>query len=566
MGSCLYAPSRRPNIIWLQADSVDGRLFDPTSDMYTKLLIDAVRENYLNFGVNFVRHYTNSPQCVPSRTSMVTSRYVHDSWTPNNGQGLARSTVTGLLDENCVSTWGNRSFCEMTAARQNVSKTLIDVVKDSGYRFAPFGRFDFGGGILQDYPGTDGDGWHDGPELGILARGAAIDGPIDSRGPRANTNSNDPNPFPADQRRAENAKAWLHADDPLASKPFFFWTGLMIPHAPFISNSTWETHVNATSPSDCPEQVAENATHYYDSFMSKKKHVWDEFASYSDADITRMRTAYWGAVAEASELLREILLAAYNTGHLNNTILIWTSDHGEMSLENRQDLKSSMREPSVRVPLVIVPFGVEGMTKTKGKVITDLTSHLDVLPTLAELAGGTLPPGVRGQSLVSYLVDDPPPSASPRKEFVVSTYASNYAPTGSYSIRSGDYKLITFGHFFPWLNATLLPPQLFNLREDPFELNDVSLANPSIVANLTATLESELGGSIAGIEAELMSDNLARFNDVWFAHCTGEELVASFLSTFIGSQRDDVIERVTNWFGRSPLAAMGPGGECPKNY
>jgi arylsulfatase A-like enzyme len=237
-----------------------------------------------------------------------------------------------------------------------------------------------------------------------------------------------------------------------------------------------------------------------------------------------------------------------------------------MSLENRQDLKSSMREPSVRVPLVIVPFGVEGMTKTKGKVITDLTSHLDVLPTLAELAGGTLPPGVRGQSLVSYLVDDPPPSASPRKEFVVSTYASNYAPTGSYSIRSGDYKLITFGHFFPWLNATLLPPQLFNLREDPFELNDVSLANPSIVANLTATLESELGGSIAGIEAELMSDNLARFNDVWFAHCTGEELVASFLSTFIGSQRDDVIERVTNWFGRSPLAAMGPGGECPKNY
>jgi len=40
----------------------------------------------------------------------------------------------------------------------------------------PFGRFDIGAGILDDYPGTDGDGWHDGPELGILARGAAIEG------------------------------------------------------------------------------------------------------------------------------------------------------------------------------------------------------------------------------------------------------------------------------------------------------------------------------------------------------------------------------------------------------
>jgi hypothetical protein len=37
-------------------------------------------------GVNFVRHYTNSPQCVPSRTSMLTSRYVHDTDTSNNGQ------------------------------------------------------------------------------------------------------------------------------------------------------------------------------------------------------------------------------------------------------------------------------------------------------------------------------------------------------------------------------------------------------------------------------------------------------------------------------------------------
>jgi hypothetical protein len=78
-----------------------------------------------------------------------------------------------------------------------------------------------GAGVLQDYPGTDGDGWHDGPELGILARGAAIPGAIDARGPRANTDSSDPDAYPADQRRAGAAKAWLLGDEPAGREPFF---------------------------------------------------------------------------------------------------------------------------------------------------------------------------------------------------------------------------------------------------------------------------------------------------------------------------------------------------------
>ena len=209
------AAGPRPNIVFLQADSVDGRLFDPTdADMFTTLLIDALRVNYLDAGVNFARHYTNSPQCVPSRTSMFVSRYVHESWTPNNGQGFARSTRTGALDDSCVAFWG-RAACAAMADRQNISATLVDAVREAGYRFAPFGRFDVGAGILQDYPpNTDGDGFHDGPELGILARGAALPGAIDARGPLANTDSADPDPFAADVRRAAAAKEWLMDDDP----------------------------------------------------------------------------------------------------------------------------------------------------------------------------------------------------------------------------------------------------------------------------------------------------------------------------------------------------------------
>jgi arylsulfatase A-like enzyme len=556
------ALSQRPNLIWLQADSVDGRLYDPTSSLYSKLLIDALRENYLSMGVNFVRHYTNSPQCVPSRTSMITSRYVHDSWTPNNGQGLARSPVTGKLDSNCLLIWGQQ-FCEEAAARQNVTATMIDLVKAAGYRFAPFGRFDVGAGIMDDYPNTDGDGWHDGPELGILARGAAIEGAIDSRGPLANLDSTDPNPYPADVRRSAAARAWLESDNPEGKRPFFLWCGLMVPHPPYDSNSSWLAHVNASSV-DVPQQIARGATHYYDQFMSRAKHVWGEFVAYTDADITAMRKAYWGAVAEASELIREVLHTAETTGHLNNTIVFISSDHGEMSLEHRQDLKSSLRDPSARVPLVIIPFGVKGMSKKENNVVTNITSHLDVLPTLLEAAGAKPPADARGQSLLPFLLDG---AASPaRKDYAVSTYASNYAPCGSYMLRNAQYKLIEFGSYFPaFLNASVLTPQLFDLIADPYELQDVAAQRPTVVAELHALLESELGGpgSIQRIEAELMEDNLSRFRTVWFEKCTGEELVASFLADFAGSDRAGVIERVTQWFGTSPLAAQGAGGTCP---
>jgi arylsulfatase A-like enzyme len=286
--------------------------------MFGKLLIDAVRANYLSRGVAFTRHYTKSPQCVPSRTSMITSRYAHEVWTPDNGRGLARSTKTGALDSNCVAAW-SRAFCEAVSAQQNVTATLLDAVQSAGYRFAPFGRFDIGAGVLDDYPGTDGDGWHDGPELGILARGAAIEGAIDARGPRANTDTADPNAYPADQRRAGAASAWLLADAPAAGQaPFFLWCGLMIPHPPYDTNATWAAHVNASAPADVPAQVPRGATHAYDAFMSRAKHVWGEFVSYTDADITRMRRAYWGAVAEMSELLRELLHAAEVSGLLRS--------------------------------------------------------------------------------------------------------------------------------------------------------------------------------------------------------------------------------------------------------
>jgi arylsulfatase A-like enzyme len=172
-----------------------------------------------------------------------------------------------------------------------------------------------------------------------------------------------------------------------------------------------------------------------------------------------------------------VLDAAEATGHLNNTVVFYTSDHGEMSLEHRQDYKNNLREPSTRVPFIIAPFNVPSLAGAPlGSVVTDITSHIDVLPTLLDLAGvpsTSLPPSARGSSLLPFLVPPTGRSAAQRaalasrKPYAAAEYHSNLANTGSFMLRTQAYKLITFGHTYPWFAATNYTSMLFDEDADP---------------------------------------------------------------------------------------------------
>ena len=507
----------QPNIIWLQTDSMDGRLLDPTSDYYYKIYMDGIKSQLVGNGVNFAKHHTASPQCVPSRTSMLTSRYVHETGTTNNGQGLARSTKTGKLDSNCVSEWG-AAACTAFAAQQNQSYTFLDLLAAAGYDLQLFARFDVGAGVIDDYPQhrPTGDGFHGGPSLDILARGANVPGTTKEE-PYAATSVDDKDPYGTDQAAGATVIDFLTNHDPSEDKPFFLWLGLLAPHPPYNTNATYIKHVNSSA-IDAPILPDRSTMHPYDVQMSILKNCFGR--NYTDAQLIEMRTAYWGAVGEAMLILDDVLRAAKATGHLNNTVVLYTSDHGEMSMEHRMDYKNNLRDPSVRVPLIIAPFDVPRFPNAAGITVTNFTSHVDILPTLMDLAGAPTPSGVRGQSLVPLMN---PVSAgaeaetAPRREYVCAEYHSNLGSTGSFMIRSGKWKLITFGHTFAWFNATAYMPQLFDLDADPLELTDVSGANPSVVSTLFEQLEAEFGGagSIAAIDKTQMTRNYENFIGVW---------------------------------------------------
>lgn len=194
------------------------------------------------------------------------------------------------------------------------------------------------------------------------------------------------------------------------------------------------------------------------------------------------------------------------------------------------DYKNSLREPSVRVPLVIAPFNVPRFPASAGTTVTALTSHVDILPTLMDLAGAATPAEVRGQSLVPLMAPTGARAAAPRREYVVAEYHSNLGSTGSFMIRSGHWKLITFGHTFQWFNSTAYAPQLFDLDADPLELTDVAAANPAVVATLFATLEAEWGGAgaVAAIDETQFARNFGNFVGVW-----GNESAAALEAVFV---------------------------------
>ena len=121
--SLCMAAAKRPNILFLMTDSMDGRVLDPEATQAQAVELPFLRDFFANEGTNFVRTYANSPQCVPSRTSMCTGRRTDQIETWSNEKGLAASS-NGTLDKICIQFYG-KAQCSAWAKRQNYSETIF---------------------------------------------------------------------------------------------------------------------------------------------------------------------------------------------------------------------------------------------------------------------------------------------------------------------------------------------------------------------------------------------------------------------------------------------------------
>jgi arylsulfatase len=181
--------------------------------------------------------------------------------------------------------------------------------------------------------------------------------------------------------------------------------------------------------------------------------------TYSDSDtmttgaIAKMRRAYYANVTLIDEAVCAIVAALERRAMLDNTWIIYTSDHGEMMGEHRMLAKMVFYEPSVRVPLVFRPPG--GVAP---RTVVDRAQLLDVAATVREIAGAPALESSEGQSMLAAIAGAQP--FEPRRALPTENF-------GFAAFIRDRYKLVVY-------EDTLAPVQLFDLAEDPAEDHNVA--------------------------------------------------------------------------------------------
>ncbi|XP_017272620.1 arylsulfatase K [Kryptolebias marmoratus] len=436
----------RPNIVMVMSDAFDGRLsFDPGSTVVHLPYINYLRE----LGSTFLNAYTNSPICCPSRAAMWSGRFVHLTQSWNNYK---------CLDAN-ATTW-------------------MDLLERNGYRTKTMGKKDYisGSHSLSNRV----EAWtRDVPFL-LRQEGRPVSELVgDTTTVRIMTE---------DWKNTDQVAQWIRQTASAPHGPFAIYLGLNLPHpyrteslgptaggSTFRSSPYWLRKVSSELVS-IPKWLPVSAMHPVDFYSTFTKNCSGAF---TEEEVKSIRTFYYAMCAEADAMLGQVISALKETGQLNNTVLIFTADHGELAMEHRQFYKMSMFEGSSHVPLLIMGPGV-----LSGLQVDQLVSLVDLYSTVLEIAGISAPGDLSGHSLLPLISKSSDFSKKPHPDWVLSEYHGCNANASTYMLRVGPWKYITYSDGFS------IPPQLFNLTLDKDELHNVVREFPDVQAHLDELLRS----------------------------------------------------------------------------
>ncbi|MGE3830085.1 MAG: choline-sulfatase [Parvibaculaceae bacterium] len=210
----------------------------------------------------------------------------------------------------------------------------------------------------------------------------------------------------------------------------------------------------------------------------------------SEADVRAARHGYYANISYVDDLIGQLIGALEATGKADDTVIVFTSDHGDFLGERGLWYKMSFLEPSAHVPLI-----VSAPKRYAARRVSEPVTLCDLLPTLAAI-GGTkaLARPVDGRSLVP-LLDG---AAESREATAWGEYLAEGVIAPMYMLRRGPWKFIT---------TPSDPDQLFNLADDPNELTNLAATHP-----LAQTMRKEVEQKfdIARINAEVLLSQQSR--------------------------------------------------------
>jgi choline-sulfatase len=268
-------------------------------------------------------------------------------------------------------------------------------------------------------------------------------------------------------------------------RPFCYVVSFSHPHDPFaIPAKWWDLYRDQDIPMPS-HGYDESALHPHERRLRAVCAM--DGTEVTERQVRAARRAYYGAISYVDDHISRLIGVLRDTGRLNRTVIIVTSDHGEMLGERGAWYKMSFYEGSARVPLIIRAPDRFAPARVAAPVST-----MDLLPTLAGLAHGGPAPGVigplDGRSLLPHL------SGAPDRDEVVAEYLAEGAIAPIVMIRRGRYKYIC---------SPADPDQLFDLESDPGER--VNLADDPASAGLAGRFRQEIAArwDLAAVDREV---------------------------------------------------------------
>lgn len=388
----------RPNILILHTDQ---QRWDAVGANGNPDIITPNIDRLAEAGVNFDRYFVQSPACMPSRASYLTGQYPSQLGIYTNGVPLPEDTVTlprmlnnygyssASLGKLHFQNHANRDHRELHPAygfdHLEVSDepgTYRDAYRAWVRRVRPEALDDISLGPSPAY-----EAWCDlmGIDTGINHLEASPKGAL---------------PFPAASEVTHSA---FVADRTMAfierhqNGPFLCVAGFYPPHLVPRKDHPWsapQEFLDLYEPEDLtlptyPPEVDEERA---------------ESEAFSDETLRSARHGYYGMVSEVDHHVGRILTLLDGIGIADNTLVVFTSDHGEYLGDFLQYGKGFPGEdPSSRVPLIVRwPAAIDNPGRTAGEIV----EAVDLVPTLLDAAGVQSPPHLRGRSLLPLLEGD----------------------------------------------------------------------------------------------------------------------------------------------------------------
>ena len=212
----------------------------------------------------------------------------------------------------------------------------------------------------------------------------------------------------------------------------------------------------------------------------------------TEADLRAARHGYYANISYVDDLMGQMIGALEATGKLDDTVIVFTSDHGDFLGERGLWYKMSYLEPSAHVP-----FLIWSPKRFAARRVKEPVTLADILPTLTAIGNNgmeTLARPVDGRSLYPLLLgtkEDPGATAW-------GEYLAEGAIAPIYMLRRGPWKFI---------HSPVDPDQLFNLDDDPEELANLAASHP-LAAEFRAEVEAKF--DIPRINKEVLESQQSR--------------------------------------------------------